>query len=62
MNYYTRRNVAYALWFLVALVAAYCGLRLALSYGQSERVLEIAALAIAYSLVSLVANASKIFD
>lgn len=60
--YYTRRNVAYAMWFLVALVAAYCGLRLALNYGQSERVLEVAALAISYSLVSLVANASKIFD
>ncbi|MBE9182526.1 hypothetical protein IQ268_28660 [Oculatella sp. LEGE 06141] len=60
--YYTRRNVAYAMWFLIALVAAYCGLRLALAYGQADRVLEIAALAIAYSLVSLVANASKIFD
>lgn len=60
--YYTRRNLAYVMWFLIALVAAYCGLRLALAYGQSERVLEVAALAIAYSLVSLVANASKIFD
>jgi len=50
------------MWFLVALVTAYCGLRLALTYGQTERVLEVAALAIAYSLVSLVANASKIFD
>ena len=62
MNYYTRRNVAYAVWFLVALVVAYCGIRLALSYGYSDRVVECSALAIAYSLVSLVANASKIFD
>jgi len=62
VNYYTRRNVAYAVWFLVVLVVAYCGLRLALEYGQSERVLEFSALAISYSLVSLVANASKIFD
>lgn len=62
MNYYTRCNVAYAVWFLVALVVAYCGIRLALSYGYWERMTELSALAIAYSLISLVANAAKIFD
>lgn len=62
MNYYTRRNVGYVVWFLILLVLAYGGIRLALEIGYVERVIEVSALAIAYSLVSLVSNASKIFD
>jgi hypothetical protein len=62
MYYNTRRNLAYATWFLIAVVAAYSAIRLAIAYGLIERVIEVAALAIAYSAVSLVANASKIFD
>lgn len=62
MNYQTRRNLAYVFWFCIALVVAYIALRTALQFGYVERVLEVGAIAIAYSAVSLVANASKIFD
>ncbi|MBE9182454.1 hypothetical protein IQ268_28295 [Oculatella sp. LEGE 06141] len=62
MNYHSRRNIGYVVWFSILLVMSYVGLSLAIRYGYEERVVELAALAFAYSGVSLVANASKIFD
>jgi hypothetical protein len=62
MYYSHRRNLAYAVWFVILLIVAYFGIRAAIRAGHLERVAEIAALTTAYSGVSLVANASKIFD